>query len=212
MRKNDQTWFGLLALMAVLSAIPFVSGVMRWRESARNGTQQTFTYAEAARARPSQGWVRITGCRIDLSRAVENLQNNTAVRVYAPVFDVRNPQQSAAPLFAEMDDQPTLRLMLEREEMARSHSPQEIQAWTAAHRAEFQRVGDLTGLARRGLWRPTEDLDSAFHSVASAPVAETVFVAAGWEPNLALARWHTVLGGAVFLLCAAGLWRLFHKR
>ena len=203
--------YGLLLNLLVFSVFALCVGVNRWREAAGNENLKTLTYAQVTQESPSNGWVRITGCRIDLSQAVEDTQNNVPVRLYAPVFDLRNPQQQTTRLFAEIDDHPAIHLVFERDEMARSHTPQEVQAWTAAHRAEFLRTADLTGLVHKGIRRPTEDLDRIFNSLAEVPVSELVVVASGWEPDMKLAHWLTGAGIFGLLVFIAGYGRLSHK-
>ena len=204
-------WHGLLLNALVFSVLSLYTGVNRWREAKGNEELKTLSYAQITQESPSTGWVRITGCRIELALAVEDTQNNIPVRLYAPVFDVRNPQQRTTRLFAEIDDQPAIHVVFERDEMAHSHTPQEVQAWTAAHRAEFLRNDDLTGLVHKGIWRPTEDLNGVFGSLAEVPIADAVVVASGWEPNMRLAHWLTGAGIFGLLVFIAGSGRLARK-
>ena len=104
-----------------------------------------------------------------------------------------------------------MRLIDERDEMARSHLPQEAQAWTRAHRDDLLRTGDLTGLVHKGIWRPTENLDRVFGEMAQVPITDAVVVASGWEPNRGMAHWLTGAGAFGLLVVIAGYGRLARK-
>lgn len=204
--KNAAGWYLLLLNPFVFSIILLGFGLTRWRDEARYGVLRTVSYAQAAREVPFEGWTRITGCRIDLSLVIMETHTGTPIRVYAPIFDRNNFQQRATRLFAELDDSATLRLMMDRDDMEKQHSPQEFAAWMNAHRDAFLRFEDMTGLARQGIRGLSDDADSKFAGIAEVPVAQLVVVTSGWSQTLPGRenRWASGLSGPSYALQASG--------
>jgi hypothetical protein len=161
-------------------------GVKTLMEARANPAPQEITYAQFSQTSPSSGWYHVSGCRLDLSNAVVEEQNNVPVRAFVPVFDVRNPQQRTTHIFADMDDRKTLVLFLDQEEQQRYHSKQEQQLWQTAHRSEFTVNRDVAGLTRKGV-RYLRDLSNEFAPVADADPDALVVLSADWKPNPTLA-------------------------
>ena len=195
----------LAVILLMLFLILLSYGAKTLMDANAYKTPQTMSYKQFSEMQPVRGWVHIKACRFDLLQAVVETHSNVPARAFVPVFDARDSRQRTTHVYAEMNDDNTKVLFIDMEQQKRFHSPQEYQAWKAAHRAEFTIRRDLDGLAREGIGlRTMQNLEGEFGKVADASTDSLSVVAEGWKPNPSLGKIEIALSGVGIALMA--LW------
>lgn len=185
------------ALLLVI-VIYFISAAIVGINDARaNPTPQVISYQQLAQTTPKSGWYRITGCRMNLTHAVQDQQDNITIRAYVPVYSAFNPMQGPTHIVAQMDDRPTTVLFNTMDDLQK-HSPGELQSFVQAHRSALLVNGDIQGLVTLGLHG--NDVISSFGNALDRSPEETIMIKPGWEPSPATARVELGIGVAVALL------------
>ncbi len=201
----------ILALCLVFaSLLLFGFGGKLLKESLAYSELKRISYEECRKNPPTSGWYQITGCRVDLSDSVEELQNNIPVRAYAPIYAAQDAQQKRTSIFAEVNDSRSMSLLLDAFQQERFHGKSAYARWFQEHRAQMIVTKDVEGLIYQGIYRPTVDLNAKFAEVSDTDFSQFTMVAEGWKPDTKRAYTELTIGGACLIV--AGILFLRDRR